>query len=96
VQGVHHGQIGQADVAQLDTAAGQHPHPAPASPVGKRQQQAGLAHSGVPGEQHHLRSALLGPFQHRVEPAQLERPADERRARELPSHARQYGRHPPE
>jgi len=77
-QGIHHRQKGQADVAQLDTAAGQHPHPAPASPVGKRQQQAGLAHSSVPGDQHHLRAALLGPFQHRVEPAQLHRPADER------------------
>jgi hypothetical protein len=77
-QGVHHGQIGQADVAQLDTAAGQHPHPAPVSPVGERQQQAGLAHSGVTGDQHHLRAALLGPFQQLVDPAQLDRPADER------------------
>ena len=77
-QGVDHGQIGQADVAQLDTATGQHPHPAPASPVGERQQQAGLAHPGVAGDQHHLRAALPGPFQRRVEPAQLDRPADER------------------
>jgi hypothetical protein len=90
-QGVDHGQIGQADVAQLDAAAHQHPHPAPAGPVGERQHQAGLAHPGVPGDQHHPRAALLGPFQHLVEPAQLDRPADERRARDLPSHARQYG-----
>jgi hypothetical protein len=77
-QRVHHGQIGQADVAQLDTAAGEHPHPTPTSPAGKRQQQAGLAHPGVAGHQHHLRAAPLGPLQYRVEPAPLDRPADER------------------
>ena len=77
-QGVDHGQIGQADVAQLDTAASQHPRPAPARPLGERQQQAGLAHPGVAGHQHHLRAAPLGPFQHRIEPVQLGRPADER------------------
>jgi len=91
-QGVHHGQMGQADVAQLDRRTHQHPHPAPASPVGERQQQAGLAHPGVTGDQHHLRAALRCPFQQRVDPAQLDRPADERCARELPSHARQYER----
>jgi hypothetical protein len=91
-QGVDHGQVGQADVAQLDRGAHEHPHPQPAGPVGKRQQQAGLAHPGVAGNQHHLRAALPGPLQHRVEPVQLDRPADERRARDLPSHARQYGR----
>jgi hypothetical protein len=95
-QRVHHGQIGQADVAQLDAAAGEHPGPAPARPLGQREQQAGLAHPGVAGHQHHLRTALLGPFQHRVEPAQLDHPADQCRALDLPSHARQYGRRPRE
>ena len=90
-QGVHHGQIGKADVAQLDGCTHQHPRPALTGPVGKRQQQARLAHPGVTGKQHHLRAALLGPFQQRVEPAQLHRPADERRTLELPCHARQYG-----
>ena len=93
-QGVHHGQIGQADVAQLDTAPGQHPHPTPAGPVGQRQQQPGLPTPASPATSTTCGRALLGPFQRRVEPAQLDRPADERRARELPSHARQYGRRP--
>jgi hypothetical protein len=91
-QGVHHGQIGKADVAQLDGCTHQHPRPALAGPVGERQQQAGLAHPGVAGKEHHLRGALLGAFQQRVEPAGLHRPADERRTPERPCHARQYGR----
>jgi len=46
-QGVHHGQVRQADVAKLDAAAAEHPHPPPAGPVGQGQQQPGLAHPGV-------------------------------------------------
>jgi len=93
-QGVHHGQVRQADVAKLDAAAAEHPHPPPAGPVGQGQQQPGLAQPGVARQQNHLRAALPGPLQHRIEPARLDRPADERRARGLPSHARQYGRLP--
>jgi hypothetical protein len=73
-QGVHHREVGEADVAQLHAASGQHPHPAAPSPLAKCQQQAGLAHPGVTGDQHDLGSALLGPVQRRVELAPARRP----------------------
>jgi hypothetical protein len=95
-QGVHHREISQADVAQLHAASAEHPHPAAPGPLAKCQQQPGLAHPGVAGDQHDLGPALLGPVQRRLELAQLDGPADERRARGLPSHARQYGRRPRE
>jgi hypothetical protein len=48
----------------------------PTSPVGKRQQQPSLAHPGITGHEHDLGPALPGSVQHRVEPAQLDGPAD--------------------
>jgi hypothetical protein len=77
-ESVDHGEVGEADVAELDGRAHEHPHPTPPGAVGKRQQQAGLAHPGVSGEQDDLRLAALGPLQGGDEPAQLHGPADER------------------
>ena len=77
-QGINDGQIGQADVAKLDTAADKHPHPTPTGPVGELRQQAGLAHPSIASQQHQLRPALLGPVQDRRKPTKLIGPADQR------------------
>jgi hypothetical protein len=91
-QGVHDGQVGKADVAQLHTAAGEHPHPSPTGLVGELQEQTGFADPSIAGQQHDLRPALLGPVQCCLEPAQLISPADEPLRCEPAHHARQYGR----
>jgi hypothetical protein len=77
-QRIDHWEVGEADVAQLDSRTQEDSRPAPAGPVGECEQQAGLAHPGVTGEQHDLRAVLLGPVQDRLEPLRLTRPADER------------------
>ena len=51
-QCVHDRQVGKADVAKLHTAADKHPRPPMLGPVGKLQQQPGLAHAGIAGQQH--------------------------------------------
>jgi hypothetical protein len=70
----------------------QHPRPPLLNLVGKLDQQPGLAYPGIAGQQHQLGLLLLGPVKRRPKPPQLLGPADERSAREPPSHARQYGR----
>ena len=56
-------------------------------PVSKLQQQPGLAHPSLAGQQHQPRAALLGPLQRRRKPVKLIGPADERLARKPPTHA---------
>jgi hypothetical protein len=91
-QGVHHREVGKADVAQLHTAAGKHPRPALLGLIGELGQQPGLAHPGITGQQHDLRAAVLSPVQRPLDSAQLSSPTNERLRCKPARHARQYGR----
>ena len=88
-QGVHDGQVGKADVAQLHTAASE--HPSLTGVVGELQSRRVLPTPASPAS-----STTCGrpcsALQCYLEPAQLISPADEPLRDEPVRHARQYGR----
>jgi hypothetical protein len=60
--------------------------------IAKLQEQTGLAHPGITGQQHNLRAAVLSPIQSPLESAQLGSPTNEPLRCKPARHAGQYGR----
>ena len=72
-------QIGQADVAEVDAVAGEHPHAAFGGPGGQLVEQPGLADPGVAGEQDGGGPARLRALDMRQQAGELIGPAHQRR-----------------
>jgi hypothetical protein len=72
-------QVGQADVAQVDAVAGEHPHAALGGPGAQLVEQPGLADPRVAREQDGGGAAGPGPFDVRQQAGELVGPAHQRR-----------------
>ncbi len=72
-------QIGQPDVPEIHAVPGDHRHSGVSGHPTGLVQQPGLAHPGVPGDQHGPGLAAAGTLQHTEEPGEFGVPSDNRR-----------------
>lgn len=78
-QEVHEGQVGQADVAQVDAVPGEHPEPALLGPGGELVEQPGLPYARVAGQENGPRPPGGGAVEGRQQAGELGGPSHHRR-----------------